>query len=547
MEFAVGILSRPILGVGFLNSSWNANEASRSNCLALQSNLHLVNTIIFHVSYPPVASKIKGHSMCPFIVTTASFFRVQFYTNTSETSGIHGEARLPDEWYGRFMGWETADSPDILTLGIPYDELDYGSSLHFAVVASNSGHDGDTALPFLNNPEVFNDFSFRSVHIEAVIGKEIVQAYYGRPQDKSYFSGCSTGGRQGTKSALEYPEDFNGVIAGAPAIDFNRLVHRTGMVSRYLGAPNVASSPTYIPLDSWKFIAQEVLRQCDGIDGVLDGIITEPDACDFRPETLLCGGDMLSKACLTRPQVEALKKIYSPFYGIDGEHMYPRYDPGGESSPLLDFAFSENFSTYTEEWLKYVVLNVTDYDVSSYGLEHGVLLDNVNGGGISTFDGDFSAFRDRGGKLLAYHGRADPVIASGVPKRLYNLISRTLFPGFVLPPVPLAGNAPLFRRTWASRFGRIPGTQSLNVSSHNIILAMVDWVENGVAPDVITGTASDGTTRDPCRYPMRSETTYYDFQWNDTLQADTLHRRDLSQQIGVDKLQLPVHIERRNS
>ncbi|KAJ7616742.1 Tannase/feruloyl esterase [Mycena rosella] len=392
-----------------------------------------------------------------------------------------------------------------MTPGIPYDELDNGSSLHFAVVASNSGHDGDTALPFLNNPEVLNDFSFRSVHIEAVIGKQIVQAYYGRPQDKAYFLGCSTGGRQGTKSALEYPEDFDGIIVGAPAIDFNHLVHWTGMLGRHLGAPD-ATSPAYIPLDSWSFIAQEVLRQCDGIDGVMDGIITEPDACDFRPETLLCR-ETSSKACLTRPQVEALKKIYSPLYGTDGELVYPRYDPGAESSPAIPFAFSGNFSAYTEEWLKYVVLNVTQYDISNYGLEHGVLLDNVNGGGISTFDGDYSAFRDRGGKLLAYHGRADPIIASGISKRLYDLISRTLdtpsldsfYRLFLVPGMDHCLGGP-----GASKFGQLPGAQALNASSHNIILAMVDWVENGVSPNIITGTASDGTTRAHCRYPMRS-------------------------------------------
>ncbi|KAJ7479839.1 tannase and feruloyl esterase [Mycena latifolia] len=503
MEFAVGILSKLLLSAGFL-SSWNVNEVSRANCLALKSSLHLENTTILDVSYPRVATKIKGQGTCHSAATTVPLCRVQFYTNTSDTSGIQGEAWLPDEWYGRLMGLGNRG----LSGCIAYDELKYGTSLHFAAVAANGGHDGDSALPFLHNPEVLNDFSFRSIHTEAVIGKQIVEAYYGRPQDKSYYLGCSTGGRQGIKSALEYPDDFDGIIAGAPATDFNHLVHWTGMLSRYLGAPDSASSPSYIPLDSWKFIAKEVLRQCDGIDGVLDGIIAEPDACDFRPEAFLCGKDTSKKACLTSPQVEALRKIYSPLYGLDGKLMYPRFDPGAESSPLITFSLSGKFPPYTEEWLKYVVMNATDYDVTDYGLQHGALLDAVNGGGISTFDGDFSAFRDRGGKLLTYQGRADPVTPSGNSKRLYDLIARTLstpsldafYRLFLVP-----GMDHCMDGIGASRFGQLPGSESaINASSHNIVLAMVDWVENGVAPDVITGTGKTGATRDHCRYPVRS-------------------------------------------
>lgn len=121
------------------------------------------------------------------------------------------------------------------------------------------------------------------------------------------------------------------------------------MLSRYLGSPNAASSPSFMPLSMWKLIANEVLRQCDGLDGVFDRVITEPDACDFRPETLLCREDQVSSnLCLTTAQVEALRKIYSPLYGLDEELVYPRYDPGGEGSPLISFTFSGDFPPYTK-------------------------------------------------------------------------------------------------------------------------------------------------------------------------------------------------------
>jgi feruloyl esterase len=140
--------------------------------------------------------------------------------------------------------------------------------------------------------------------------------------------GCSTGGRQATQAALKFPADFDGILAGAPATDFNHLVHWTNMITQYIGAPACDSSPTFITQELWKTVEAEVLQQCDSIDGVLNGYITEPDACDFRPEAILCHPDAPLDPCLTLPQVEALRKIYSPLYGPGSQLLYPRYDPG---------------------------------------------------------------------------------------------------------------------------------------------------------------------------------------------------------------------------
>jgi feruloyl esterase len=221
--------------------------------------------------------------------------------------------------------------------------LNYGASMHFATVGSNNGHDGNSGSVFLGHPEVINDFAFRAIHVEAVIGKQIAEAYYGRPHSKAYYLGCSTGGRQGTQAALKFPTDFDGIVAGAPATDFNHLLHWTNMLAKYIGAPNPLSSPAYIRPRLWKTVAAEVMHQCDALDGVLDGIITEPDECDFRPEALLCRGDTALDACLTVPQVEALRKIYSPLYGNGNQLLYPRYDPGAEGRPPSIAFFNGEF------------------------------------------------------------------------------------------------------------------------------------------------------------------------------------------------------------
>ncbi|KAJ7695379.1 tannase and feruloyl esterase [Mycena rosella] len=491
-----------LLTTGFpLLASWNPSE-QHAKCLALKSSLTLENTTILDVSYVFAGSTVKPHGTCvPKAHVSAPLCRVQFSTATSATSSIRAEAWLPDEWYGRFLGVGNGG----LSGCISYRELDYGSALHFATVASNNGHDGDTGRPFLGNEEVLSDFAFRSIHAEAVIGKQIVAEYYGRPHAKSYYVGCSTGGRQGTQTALRYPEDFDGIIAGAPATDFNRLLHWTGMLARFIGAPNPDLSPEFITPDLWKVVAQEILHQCDGIDGVVDGIITEPDACNFRPEALMCEGDGNGK-CLTRPQAEALRKIYSPLYG-DGELIYPRFDPGSEGIYVGGATLSGKFPAYTTDWLRYAVLNTSEFDFSEYGPHQGRLMDEVNPGGIATFDGDFSAFRDRGGKFLTYHGRIDPLIASGNSKRMYDLIARTLntasldafYRLFLVPGMGHCSGGP-----GAARFGQLGGQNAVNASAHNMLLALVDWVEGGVAPDTIIGTTEDGAERVHCRYPKRS-------------------------------------------
>ncbi|KAF7363682.1 Carboxylic ester hydrolase [Mycena sanguinolenta] len=532
--FNLRFLSKLISSSFLLLFASNYAEQHPAKCLALKSSLNLENTTILDVEYVLGRTTVNTPGAClgDKQHVSSPLCRVQFSTQTSPTSAIRAEAWLPDEWYGRFLGIGNAG----LDGCILYNELNYGSSMHFATVGSNNGHDGYTGLPFLGNPEVLNDFAFRSIHAEAVIGKQIVETYYGKSHTKAYYLGCATGGRQGTLSALRYPEDFDGILAGSPATDFNRLLHWMGMVARAIGAPNAAEAPApeFIPPSLWRVVAEEVLAQCDTLDGVHDGIITEPDGCDFRPEALACDGGRTER-CLTPPQVEALHKIYAPLYD-NGELVYPRFDPGSERGFGGIILFTGNFPYITQDWLKYAVLNVTDFDFTTYGLAEGRLMDAINPGGIATFDGDMSAFRDRGGKFLTYHGRADPVrtalfpsarlspfrtvsakkidllsqgIPSGNSKRMYSLLAQTLgtpsldaFYRLFLVPGMATCDSGLFGAAY--KFGQLGYTNARNASSHNVLLALVDWVEGDVAPESIIGTSENWEEREHCRYPMRS-------------------------------------------
>ncbi|KAG6845487.1 hypothetical protein H0H87_008384 [Tephrocybe sp. NHM501043] len=416
---------------------------------------------------------------------------------------VHAEAWLPDVWYGRFLALGNGG------LGgcVDYSNLDYGSSLHFAAVASDNGHDGSDGSQLLNHPEVLNDFAFRAIHVEAVIGKQIVKAYYGRAHHKSYYLGCSTGGRQGTQAALKFPEDFDGIVAGSPATNWNNLQGWGAMLGRFVGAPDPTGKPNFIPVALWNTIAAEVLRQCDGLDGVEDGIITEPDACDFRPEAIECTTGQTTN-CLTKAQVDVLHKIYRPLFGRDGELIYSRFDPGTEADGNSQPIFSGSILSFPSGWFRFAVLNDTNYDFTNFSLDTIALADSINPGGIATFSGDLTAFEARGGKFLTYHGRRDQLIASGNSKRMYDLISEALampsldafYRLFLIPGMNHCSGGP-----GATAFGQ-GGIASnvMNTSSHNVLLAMVDWVEGGAAPDVIVGTGRVGQTRVHCRYPQRS-------------------------------------------
>lgn len=158
-----------------------------------------------------------------------------------------------------------------------------------------------TEQAFANNTDVVEDFAIRSLHTGVVVGKEITKQFYGSSHKKSYYLGCSTGGRQGFKSVQTYPNDFDGVLAGSPALNFPSLDAWSAHFYPIFGDPG---SPTFVSNALWAVVNQEIMIQCDGIDGVVDGIIEDPELCRFRPEALQCSPNVTnSTTCLTGVQV----------------------------------------------------------------------------------------------------------------------------------------------------------------------------------------------------------------------------------------------------
>jgi feruloyl esterase len=496
---------------------WSSNgalEAQNPNlrCRALSSYTGIEHTTIVNATYYPGPAPVEGvpQSQCtvesPLSNITVALCRVLFVVNTTEASQIKAEAWLPDEWYGRFLAVGNGG----LSGCVDYAALTYGSSFHFATVSGNNGHNGgfSNGEPFYKNPEVLNDFTTRGIHTISVVGKEIVEQYYSRPSDKAYYLGCSGGGRQGAYAALHFPNDFDGIIAGATGTDWNNLIGAVAMLSKYVGAPNGTSSPSFITEEQWGLVHQEVLRQCDALDGVEDQIITEPDDCDFHPESLLCPSGSRNKTeCLNAPQVEALKNIYSPIYGLEGQLVYPGYQPGAESTYTPDL-FGGEIVGYSVGWFRYVVYDEPTYDFKDFGLKDIAAAVEQDPGQVSTFDGHFEVFREHGGKYLTYYGTHDNLVPPHNSKRMYDLVSKALstpnlddfYRLFAIPGMGHCTGGQGAYQLGQSNLA-IPPTDK-NDTAHNMLLAMVDWVEGSQAPDSFVGTGDSGQERVVCRYPV---------------------------------------------
>ncbi|EJD48305.1 tannase and feruloyl esterase [Auricularia subglabra TFB-10046 SS5] len=420
--------------------------------------------------------------------------------NTSRIGATRVEAWMPDSdaWYGRIL----AAGAGGLAGCVEYDCLKWGTSLHFAAVSHDGGHDGPSGEAFLQGDDLVADYAYRGLHVSAQVLKTLVRAYYGRPHTKAYYVGCSAGGRNGLRSVQDYPADFDGVLAGAPGVNFVRFIGQSAIA-------NLASHA--LDEADWALVREELLRQCDGLDGLRDGNIDDPDACQFVPEALLCEGAK-GDGCLSVEQVDAVRKIHSPLYGTNGELLSPRIDPGAINDlATFPVAFAPTFYEVALQWWRYVVYrNATWQPSPNFGLKEIADAEKADAKvRVSSWSPDISAFRKRGGKLLVYHGSRDLIIPSGTAKWYYQRVARELslpiskmdefYRLFMIPGMDHCGGGP-----GAWQFGQSIQTSWSNSSDASALLALVDWVEKDMAPATLKGSTGDARTRLHCSYPTRS-------------------------------------------
>ncbi|WP_020562099.1 tannase/feruloyl esterase family alpha/beta hydrolase [Methylosarcina fibrata] len=358
--------------------------------------------------------------------------------------------------------------------------------------------DGSFAMSSPGNPNIplQMDFAYRSIHLMAVIGKQLTQAFYGTPPGYSYFNGCSTGGRQGLAMAQRYPEDYDGILAGAPAIHFDRF--QAAMIWPQM-ASRLENGGAVTP-DKLTLATNAAVAACDDLDGVVDGVLTDPRDCTYGAEELASAGCTASdNTCLTASEAAAINKIW---YGSTNEKKNKRLWYGEvRGTDLSALAGPDPFQVAIEQPRYWVYFDpswdwqVLDY--SNFKAFFDKTIDQMKEGGTATDNPDLAVFRDHGGKLILWHGFADQLIMPEGTIDYYDKVVNKLGGDY-----PHAQEfARLFMAPGVAHCGYGINTGPLPQNPFDYV---VNWVENGVAPETILASKAitSGTqTRPLCPYP----------------------------------------------
>ncbi len=337
-------------------------------------------------------------------IALPAFCRVQL----TVAPAIRVEVWLPASgWNGNFE----AVGGNGYAGAIVYPAMGNALKAGYATASTDTGHQGGADFA-LGHPDLIVDFGYRGIHEMTVKAKQVIEALYGATPRLSFFNGCSTGGRQGLTEAQRYPEDYNGIIAGAPAIEWSHLQVR----NIYLGLETLKDEGSYIPMAKLAAIQDASVTACDSLDGLKDGLVDDPRKCSYDPVSLLCkAGD--SDTCLTAKQVETLKVLYQPIKYPDGKVLYPAYVPGTEKG-------WNNFTTGAGPgksgavntglgYIKFFVLNNADWDFKTWDAAKVMpLVDDPKARAIvDSMNANLRPFRDHGGKLIIYQGWGDDAVS----------------------------------------------------------------------------------------------------------------------------------------
>ena len=418
-----------------------------------------------------------------------AFCRVAATLTPTSDSDIKVEVWLPASgWNGKLQvvgngGWAG-------TIGYP--EMARALANGYATSSTDTGHSGASGSFALGHPEKLIDYAYRSEHEMTVTAKAIVASFYGTGAKLSYFNGCSTGGRQALVEAQRFPNDFDGIIAGAAA---NPKTHLDAW-RIWMAQAMMKDTDSFIPSSKHSMIHQAVLAQCDALDGLKDGLIQDPTRCHFDPKVLQCHGPD-APDCLTAPQVEAARVVMSPVKNRQtGMLIFPGFEPGNELGWSRMLGGPDPYGTAVDQF-KFIVFGDPNWDWRTFNLERDTAAADAAGRGtLAGLDTDLTAFAKHGGKLVMYHGWADQDIAPQASIRFYtSAIAATK------PPAPSS--------EWLRLF-MVPGMQHCGggegPNTFDMVGALEPWVEQGNPPrQILASHSTDGKvdrTRPLCPYPQ---------------------------------------------
>jgi feruloyl esterase len=417
-----------------------------------------------------------------------AFCRVAATVKPTTDSDIKVEVWMPaSAWNGKFEavgngGWAGT---------ISYPAMAQAIARGYATTSTDTGHSTPGGSFALGHPEKLTDYAYRSEHEMTVKAKAIVKAFYGNAPTRSYFNGCSTGGRQALTEASRFPDDFDGIIAGAAA---NPKTHLdTWRI--WMGLETLKDPATRIPKEKYPAIHQAVLAACDALDGLKDGLISDPTSCHFDPQVMACKeGD--GAGCLTPKQVQSVKTILGPAKTRTGEVIFPSYQPGTELAWGLLIGGPDPYDTALDQF-RYMVFDDPKWDWRTFDVDRDMAkADQKLHGLLTAIDPkSISPFFKRGGKLLTYQGWSDQDIS---PLASVNFFKS--MPGAV-GDATVSSSMRLFM---VPGMGHCGGGEGPN--TFDMMVPLEQWVEKGQAPArVVASHSTNGRidrTRPLCPYPQ---------------------------------------------
>lgn len=498
--------------------SLNLNSTAQSSCEKLSSAQIANATIDVAQTVQPGTfngppAPFSGVDISAFYKSLPAFCRVVATVKPTSDSDIKMEVWLPASgWNGKLQGIGNGGFAGLI------DDMQLGMAVKagYAATATDTGHKGSPidAAWALGHPEKIVDFGHRGIHEMTRVAKAVVQAYYQKPVQRSYFAGCSDGGREALMEAQRYPEDYDGILAGAPANYWTHLVSLAAYDTKKLTSESV----NYIPSSKIPAIAAAVNAACDDKDGVKDGILNDPRQCKFDPATMQCKAGEDSDNCLTPPQVSSLQTLYAGMKDSKGRELFPGYLPGAEEGPggwslwIVGPAPAKSLmSFFAHGYFADFVLDKPDWDNKTFNVETDLkAADEKTAKALDAVDPDLKAFKARGGKLILYHGWNDPAIPALNTINCYQTIltkmgqksTDSFVRLYMIPGVQHCGGGP-----GPDAFGAV-GDLKFNDPEHSVDAALEQWVEKGTAPGTIIASKYAGEdrhhavmTRPLCVYP----------------------------------------------
>jgi hypothetical protein len=413
------------------------------------------------------------------------------------------EVNLPAAWNGRFymfgnggFAGESFESPGRV--------ISRARALKagFAVAATDTGHSAakEPGATFARSRQELLDYGFRSMHLTAETGKMLVHAYYGAGPSKSYYDGCSQGGRMGLIFAQRFPTDFDGIVAGSPMLYF------TGsMLARAYWLHALAASP--IPPMKLPLLAETVYNKCDAEDGLKDGLISDPLHCDFRASKDLprCAEGSDSASCFQETEIAAIELVYADVMS-QGNRMFPGWPVGaeavvnGQSGWMGQVVNAANgrpgaWRSYADGFLGYIAFPEKDpaTTLAGFDINRDAQRTAEASSIVDAIDPDLSAFREHNGKLLMYFGWADPQLNPRMGVEYYQKVMEQMGPS----------------TNEFARLFMVPGMfhcgGGIGTSTFDAMTPLIRWVESDEAPKELDASrVVEGKvvrTRPVCAYP----------------------------------------------